>query len=175
MVKKKSIFSILCAIAIALVCWSFTVMAGFGSLIWIAFSTYCVLSCMQGSFPKIHFYLIALALGWVWAYSYLYVMQWMMGSLDMPYSLAMFVDVLIVTFIIIMVHMLPLAKTPLNIAMMPLCYTPVMAMFGTMGQNLSLVAIIIAEVVGIVVACLSPIFFKISFRPGMEERVEVES
>jgi hypothetical protein len=78
----------------------------------------------------------------------------------------MFVDVIIVTFVIIMVHMLPLAKTSFNIAMMPLCYTPVMGLFGTMGQNLNPVNIVVAQIVDIVIACASPIFFKISFKPG---------
>jgi hypothetical protein len=168
MVSKVTVFSILCSIVLALVCLGCVVVSGFGNLIWICFTTYGVISCMQGNFKKFHWYLIAIALGWVWAFGYLYVMQWMMAGLGMSLPLAMFVDVVIVTFIAIMVHMLPLGKTPLNITMLPLCYTPVMALFGTMGQSVSIVNVIIAEIVGIIVACLTPIFFAISFKPEKE-------
>ena len=166
--KKVALYGFLVALLLAVVCCLWTLIAPFDGMIWIIFSTYSIIMCMQGRFNKLHIYIIALALGWIWAYAYLYGMQLLL-QVGVSFPLAMFLAVLVVTFSIVIVHMIPLGKTPLNIAMLSLCFAPVMALFGTMGQTTPFWVKAVSGVVGVIIGCACIELTKILAPPKKKE------
>jgi len=118
----------------------------------VSFSTFAIVNALNGDMKKAPIYLGALGLGWIWAYSYNYALGYLMSLFGISFPIAMFISVLVVTFIIVAVHAIVLEKTPFNISIMPMAFMPVMAFFGTMGQGLSILNIVIAQALGIYLA-----------------------
>lgn len=150
--KKFIMISIISAFLFALLCTAFVITPGFQSLIWVMFSSFSIISAINGTIKNLHIYLISIALGWVYAFAYQYSLIALMSSLQLSFSVAMFTGVLLVTAVIMLLHTIALTKTPWNISVVPLCFVPVMSLFGTQGQQLSFINIVIAQVAGILLA-----------------------
>lgn len=168
MKKTLLLASLISAVLFAMLCTAFILVPGFSKLIWVSFSTFAIVNALQGDMKKAHIYLGALVLGWLWAYSYNYALLYLMSLFGISFPVAMFISVLVVTFIIVAVHAIVLAKTPFNTSIMPMAFMPVMAFFGTMGQGLSTFNIIIAQVLGIYLATTITLLVSILIRSSMK-------
>ncbi len=170
---KKGILlgGIILGIILGAVCGIFKAIPVFADLIWVFFTTYAIVNALGAKFKNFGYYLIVLALGWGYAYGYYSATGLFYIVLGLSLPVALGLGTTIFTVIIVLIHGILLRKTPMGMGMLGLAFAPVISFFGSGFPEDANIYVVIAGVIGLLVAVVAELIIGAIRKPSTEAKV----